>query len=88
MLDGAHVIPVEKGGSDDVRNGLLLSASLHRAFDANLWAINPDNLKIETRDRGPSLEKMRINVESLEGLSFIPDVEALNYRYRAFQEAS
>lgn len=88
MLDGAHVIPVEKGGSDDVRNGLLLSASLHRAFDANLWAINPDNLKIETRDRGPSLEKMRINVESLEGLSFIPDVEALKFRYRAFQEAS
>jgi putative restriction endonuclease len=88
MLDGAHVIPVEKGGSDDVRNGLLLSASIHRAFDAKLWAINPDTLRIETRERGPSLEKMKITVDSLAGLKFLPHIDAIVHRYKIFKEAS
>ena len=87
MLDGAHVIPVERGGSDDVRNGLLLSASIHRAFDAKLWAINPDTLRIETRERGPSLEKMKITVDSLAGSTFLPHIDALAHRYKIFKEA-
>ena len=36
VLDAAHVIPVREGGSNDERNGLLLSATAHRALDAGL----------------------------------------------------
>ena len=33
MLDAVHLVPVERGGVDDERNALLLTASLHRALD-------------------------------------------------------
>lgn len=88
MLDGAHVIPVDKGGSDDPRNGLLLSASLHRALDANLWAIHPKTLEIEIRKNGPSLNKMKIPISSLGGLLILPHEEALEFRYDLFVKAS
>jgi hypothetical protein len=87
MLDGAHVIPVDKGGSDDPRNGLLLSASLHRALDANLWAINPKTLEIETRTLGPSLSRMKIAVNSLNSAPVLPHLDALEFRYDLFLKA-
>ena len=82
MLDAAHVIPVEDGGSDDERNGLLLSAGLHRAFDAGLWAIDPSTLAVVTRPQGPSCQAMGIAVTSLETLELLPHAAALEWRYR------
>ena len=41
-LDAAHIVPVEVGGSDDVRNGLLLSKDLHWAFDKGLFSLADD----------------------------------------------
>jgi putative restriction endonuclease len=87
MLDGAHVIPVADGGTDDPRNGLLLSASHHRAYDKHLWSINPKTLLIETRTDGPSLERMRFEVRSLEHLiekNALPHSDALDIRYEMF----
>ncbi|MEJ0014387.1 MAG: HNH endonuclease signature motif containing protein [Actinomycetota bacterium] len=46
MLDAAHIIPVASGGTEDPNNGLLLSASVHRALDAGLWAIHPKPFKL------------------------------------------
>lgn len=34
LLEAAHLIPVAAGGSDSVRNGLALTATIHRLFDA------------------------------------------------------
>lgn len=42
MLEAAHVVPVARGGSDDVGNSLVLNVALHRAFDAHLWVVHPD----------------------------------------------
>lgn len=41
-VEAAHVVPVTAGGTDDVRNGLSLSRSLHWAFDRGLFGIKPD----------------------------------------------
>jgi len=41
-LDAAHIIPVEAGGTDDPRNGLLLSKDVHWAFDNGLVHIGAD----------------------------------------------
>jgi hypothetical protein len=87
MLDGAHVVPVADGGTDDPRNGLLLSASHHRAYDKHLWSINPKTLLIETKPSGPSLEKMKFEVHSLEHLhekNSLPHSDALDIRYEMF----
>ena len=84
MLDGAHVIPVDKDGSDDPGNGLLLSASLHRALDANLWAVHPKTFAIEIRTKGPSLSKMKIPISSWQCSLAMPHTEALEFRYELF----
>lgn len=41
-LDAAHIIPVEAGGTDDPRNGLLLSKDVHWALDNALLYIDSD----------------------------------------------
>ena len=41
-VQAAHVIPVSEGGTDDIRNGLALSHTLHWAFDWGLFGIRDD----------------------------------------------
>lgn len=84
MLDAAHVIPVEDGGPDDERNGLLLSAGLHRAYDAGLWAIEPSSLSVVTRPQGPSAQEMGISTTTLTSLSHPPHEDAIRWRYQRF----
>lgn len=40
--EAAHIWPVAKGGPDDVRNGIALSRSAHRYFDAGLLSVADD----------------------------------------------
>ena len=90
MLDGAHVVPVADGGSDDPRNGLLLSASHHRAYDKHLWSINPSTLEIETSPKGPSLKQMKFettDVYHLKENGILPHSDALQIRYEMFLRA-
>lgn len=39
-VDAAHIVPVEAGGADDPRNGILVSKDLHWAFDKGLFYID------------------------------------------------
>jgi putative restriction endonuclease len=41
-VESAHVVPLEEGGSDDLRNGLALTQTIHWAFDRGLIGILPD----------------------------------------------
>ncbi len=41
-VESAHVVPLSDGGSDDIRNGLALSQTVHWAFDRGLIGILPD----------------------------------------------
>ncbi len=42
VLEAAHIIPVNLGGSDELDNGLCLRIDIHRLFDASLLKINAD----------------------------------------------
>src|SRR5262249_15322699 len=44
LLQAAHLCPVEAGGSDDPRNGLIFCLTHHCAFDKSLFWIHPDTL--------------------------------------------
>jgi hypothetical protein len=81
MLDAAHIVPVASGGTESNENGLLLSASAHRALDSGLWAINPSNLKVETRAEGPSTSRMKFSITDLSEYSDKLNRDALAYRY-------
>lgn len=41
-VQAAHIIPVEKNGPDDVRNGIALSATVHWMFDRGLLSLTDD----------------------------------------------
>ncbi len=56
-LEAAHIIPFADGGADTLENGLLLRADLHRLFDANLMAIDPDTGKVHFKDTGKHYNK-------------------------------
>jgi putative restriction endonuclease len=81
MLEAAHLCPVAEDGTNDPRNGIPLSAALHRAFDAYLFAFDPETLDVVTRPSGPTLEEMGITTPNLRGLARRPHQEALRWRY-------
>jgi putative restriction endonuclease len=41
-VEAAHIVPVERGGSDDLRNGLALTRTLHWAFDQYLFGFDTE----------------------------------------------
>jgi putative restriction endonuclease len=82
MLDAAHIIPVASGGTESSDNGMLLSASAHRALDSGLWAINPSTLQVETKKDGPSARQMKLFSTDLSHQESKLNKEALEYRYQ------
>ncbi|MEM9577726.1 MAG: HNH endonuclease signature motif containing protein [Pseudomonadota bacterium] len=42
MLEAAHIEEVKEADNYDIKNGILLRADLHRLFDTDLMAFNPD----------------------------------------------
>lgn len=87
MLEAAHLRGDADGGTDDPRNGLPLNASLHRAFDAHLFGINPDTLTVETCPGGATLTDLGIQYPSLSGLGKLPHPEALKWRYQSWLDS-
>ncbi|NUL03184.1 HNH endonuclease [Streptomyces lunaelactis] len=85
MIEAAHLRPDAEDGTDDPRNGLPLNAALHRAYDAHLFAIEPDTLNVVTRPQGPTLEELRIVTPHLRELPRRPHDEALRWRYNEWQ---
>jgi len=46
VIEAAHIVAHSKVGVNHTDNGLLLRSDVHKLFDANLLAINPDSLKV------------------------------------------
>lgn len=53
-VQAAHIRPVERQGSDSVRNGLALSGTLHWMFDRGLVSIAEDHSILVSRNKVPS----------------------------------
>lgn len=49
-IDAAHIIGVDGEGEDIKSNGIILRADVHRLFDNDLMAINPETGKLHFRD--------------------------------------
>jgi len=82
VLDAAHLKPKELNGSDDPRNGLVLCATHHRAFENGLFGIIPNTFRLIFRKEGPSKEDLHIENTSIEHLLKKPHVEALNWAHK------
>lgn len=53
-VQAAHIRPVERQGSDSVRNGLALSGTLHWMFDRGLISVAEDQTILISRNKVPS----------------------------------
>jgi putative restriction endonuclease len=91
ILEAAHIVPVEDGGSDDPRNGILLSPNAHRAFDAGMWTIHPKTLEIVESEKHKEFEvlkNLKFEKTNIKDLINKPAQEALDFRYDLFQQAN
>lgn len=52
-VQAAHIIPVERQGSDAVHNGLALSGTLHWMFDRGLLSVAEDLTILVSRNKVP-----------------------------------
>jgi putative restriction endonuclease len=85
LLHAAHVCGKAAKGSDDWRNGLPLCATHHLAFDADLFAINPDTLEIVLAD-GLARATLGIQGETLGTIRARPHLDALRWRFEQFKK--
>ena len=74
LIQGAHLIPHSDGGKDTALNGLPLCANHHIGLDRQLWAIDPETLKISSRLSPDRLAITRLSIEHLVNL---PDRDCL-----------
>ena len=82
VLDAAHIRPKKQHGSDDPRNGLVLCATYHRAFDNGLIAIDPNNLTICCQKNGPDLAALAVTMARIDFLKAKPHKEALEWAWQ------
>jgi putative restriction endonuclease len=88
LLDAAHIVGVEHDGTDDPRNGLIFCATHHRAFDANMFAINPTDLQVINGERQPSLDALGIERLNISTLTRLPHIDALRWRWERWKYRS
>jgi hypothetical protein len=79
LIKAAHICDKAHNGSDDWRNGVPLCSTHHDAFDAHLFIIHPDTLKIETLPGVPP-SSIGVTETVLAPLRYRPHDQALSWR--------
>jgi hypothetical protein len=95
LVDGAHVVPVEADGSDQITNGIALCATHHRAFDRHYLWVHPETLELRWHpDILADLELARPLIASATARLCVPDditlrpsSKAFDARYELFVDA-
>ena len=85
VLDAAHIRPKNKRGSDDPRNGLVLCATHHRAFDAGLFSIRPKTFEICYRASGPTGKALGIGFRTIKRLPRKPHNDAVTWLWNRWR---
>jgi putative restriction endonuclease len=83
LLQAAHIVPVHNHGSDDPRNGIVLCANHHLAFDYGLFTIKPYTYEIEVKQF--SAQSLGITRNDINHLTKKPHDEALMWRMNNYK---
>ena len=78
----AHIRGKADRGSDDWRNGLVLCATHHDAYDSFLFGIEPSTLAVKIHPK-VTAEEIGIQFDPMKPLKNRPHDEALNWRWAA-----
>jgi putative restriction endonuclease len=82
LIVAAHIRGKAFKGSDDWRNGLPLCQTHHAAFDAGLFDIEPQTLRVLIK-AGLSASALGISAEGLGAMQNAPHEEALSWRWQS-----
>lgn len=85
LLEAAHLCPVESGGSDDERNGLVMCLNHHKAFDLGILRIRPDSLDVFFNPAVKDPHNLGVSKYSIADLSHIPHRDALQWAWNRDQ---
>lgn len=86
LLDAAHLYPKSKNGTDNARNGLPLSPTVHRALDQGLIGICPDDFSIHGNPE--VLNQLGVQYSDLNHLSKKPAAKALKHLWKLFEKSN
>jgi hypothetical protein len=81
LLDAAHLCPKHEHGTDDPRNGLIFCPTHHRAFDAGLFAIEPETTRIIVLGDSDEASRLQLAYQSLDHLRNRPHPDALRWAW-------
>lgn len=84
LLDAAHLRPYGENGSNDARNGVVLCATHHRAFDKRLFGIEPSTRRLVYQGEGLDASDLGITRSSIDHLMAAPHREALEWCWSRF----
>lgn len=82
-LEAAHLHPRAAGGSDDISNGIILRADLHRLLDAGLLLIDPATTRISI-----SCVIVDTAYRALDGMTIRTGADLSNLRHRETAEVA
>jgi hypothetical protein len=80
LVVAAHIRGKAHAGSDDWRNGLPLCHTHHAAFDAGLFEIEPETLRLVAAD-GLLWGSLGLTTERLSPIQNAPHLDALRWRW-------
>jgi putative restriction endonuclease len=85
-VDAAHIVPLGRKGTNDVRNGLALSKELHWAFDLGLVSAREGKIAVSVGVSADSRNAYLMSFAGrplplLQSASTTPSVEALNWHF-------
>ncbi len=83
LIDAAHLVPWDRGGADDPRNGLPFCTLHHRAFDARMFAIEPTTRVVHIAPRF-SPEDLKICRADICHIERPPDDTAIRHVWDEF----
>jgi putative restriction endonuclease len=81
LIVAAHIRGKAHKGSDDWRNGIVLCATHHDAFDNYLFGIEPQTLELRVRPNVDA-EQIGIQFDKLQTLKNCPHNDALQWRWQ------
>ena len=80
LLDAAHIREKHDQGSDDARNGIVLCATHHRAFDRGFFGFDPDSLRFVLKASISHRATVGITKDSILHLRCKPHRDASQWR--------
>ncbi|MEM0999023.1 MAG: HNH endonuclease [Bacteroidota bacterium] len=79
LVDACHILPHAKFGKNDIRNGIALTPTLHRAFDQFAFTIGAQNLKVQLSRHLRENERSPYRLQQFAGKTIKPPHNSAYY---------